>query len=72
MTPYERGHIAGQISMRERAAKVCEEVRGPHKHNPYIDRAAYEAACDECNEAILSLQPEAGADQLAKIEKGKR
>jgi len=37
--------------MRE-AADICEKVLGKRERNPYIDRSAYESACDDCMDAI--------------------
>ena len=39
--------------MRE-AADICEKVLGKRERNPYIDRSAYESACDDCMDAITS------------------
>jgi len=37
--------------MRE-AADICEKVLGKRERNPYIDRSAYESACDDCMDEI--------------------
>lgn len=58
MTPYERGHLDGQIAMRERAAAECyaESVRWRNEAGEHQPAQAL------CAVRILSLQPE-GADQ---------
>lgn len=65
MTPYERGYLAGQIAMRERAAKVCQQTKGYSFSKRRID------LCDEVKEQILSLQHEGApnpGEQVSSVE----
>jgi len=40
----------------EEAARVCIEIRGELKHNPYIDESARQYAFEQCVDAILDLK----------------